>query len=93
MLTATIQVAIHIRESWRFKLMYIPQEKLDTHNMYAPMTSHTQQPFTLTQQNWMDPTAPEKKVSHHNPQHAGGPIYESHTSFSRLIAVEAIGKS
>jgi hypothetical protein len=41
--------------------MYILQEKYDTHDTYVLTTNHTQQPFTLTQQSWMDPTALEKK--------------------------------
>jgi hypothetical protein len=38
---------------------------------YISHIVHIWQPFTLTQQSWMDPTTPEKKDSHPNLQHAG----------------------
>jgi hypothetical protein len=40
------------------------------------------QPFARHRQIWTDPTAPEKKGSWHNPQHAGWPIRGSVPSFS-----------
>jgi hypothetical protein len=70
-LIVTRQVVTNIRESRRFELMYILQEKSDTHNTYTLMTSGMQQHFTLTQQSWTDPTAPEKKGSRPDPQHTG----------------------
>jgi hypothetical protein len=67
----TRQAVSHISELRRFELMYILQEKSDTHNTYTLMTSGMQQRFTLTQQSWTDPTAPEKKGSRPDPQHTG----------------------
>jgi hypothetical protein len=54
---------------------------------------HTWQPFVRHQQIWADPTAPEKKGSRHNPQHAGSPIHGSVPSFSLEPANEAGGVS
>jgi hypothetical protein len=60
--------------------------KPDQHDMYASHTSprtpgvrfllvvHSillRKPFMRCRQIWTDPTAPEKKGSRHNPQHAG----------------------
>jgi hypothetical protein len=42
---------------------------------------HTLQPFTSHQQHWMEPTAPDKKCSRHNPQHTGWLIHRSATQF------------
>jgi hypothetical protein len=53
----------------------------------------TWQPFTRRRQIWTDPTAPEKKGSRHNPQHAGWPIHGSAPSFSPEPANEARGIS
>jgi hypothetical protein len=41
----------------------------------------TWQHFASHQQRWMNPTAPEKKGSWHNPQHSGWPIRRSATQF------------
>jgi hypothetical protein len=41
----------------------------------------------------MDPTAPEKKGSWHNLQHAGWPIHVSVPSFSHKPTNEAVGLS
>jgi hypothetical protein len=46
----------------------------------------TWQPFTRHRQIWIDPTAPEKKGSRRNPQHAGWPIRGSIPSFSPELA-------
>jgi hypothetical protein len=45
------------------------------------------------QQIWMDPTAPEKKCSWHNPQHAGWPIHGSVPRFSPKPTNEAVDLS
>jgi hypothetical protein len=44
-------------------------------------------------QIWMDPTAPEKKGSRNNPQHAGQPTRGSEPSFSPELTNEAGGIS
>jgi hypothetical protein len=54
---------------------------------------HTWQPFAGRRQIWTNPTAPEKKGSWHNPQHAGWPIRGSVPSFSPEPANEAGGVS
>jgi hypothetical protein len=51
------------------------------------------QPFTRHRQIWTDPTAPEKKGSRHNPQHAGWPIHGSVPSFSPKPANKVGGVS
>jgi hypothetical protein len=51
------------------------------------------QPFMRHRQIWTDPTAPEKKDSRHNPQHAGWPIRGSVPSFSPELANEPGGVS
>jgi hypothetical protein len=50
---------------------------------------HTWQTFTRHRQIWIDPTAPEKKSSRHNPQHASWPILGFVPSFSPKPAIEA----
>jgi hypothetical protein len=93
-MSATREAVTHIRESWRFKSMYTLQRKtwytchirFPRQSTYATRTllvssPRTWQPFTLTQQSWTDPTAPEKKDSRHNPQHIGWPIRMSATQF------------
>jgi hypothetical protein len=49
--------------------------------------------FTRRWQIWTDPTAPKKKGSWHNPQHADWPIRESIPGFSLEPANEAGGVS
>jgi hypothetical protein len=61
-MTATRQAMTHIRESWWFKSMYILQEKSDTHDTYALMTSRMWQPFMLTQQSWTDALLHRKRA-------------------------------
>jgi hypothetical protein len=53
----------------------------------------TWQPFMRHRQIWTDPTAPEKRGSRHNPQHAGWLIRRSVPSFSPDPANEAGGVS
>jgi hypothetical protein len=61
-----------------------------------PYVSHVlnaKQPFVSHRQIWMDPTAPDKKVPRHNPQHAGRPIHGFIPSFSLKPTNEAVGLS
>jgi hypothetical protein len=61
-----------------------------------PYVSHvvnTYQPFVSHRQIWTDPTAPEKKGSRHNPQHAGRSIYGSVPNFSPKPTNEAVSLS
>jgi hypothetical protein len=53
----------------------------------------TWQLFMRHRQIWTDPTAPDKKGSRHNPQHAGWPIRGSVPIFSLELANEAGGVS
>jgi hypothetical protein len=66
--------------------------------MYARRTLFAASPYTWQffmshQQIWMDPTAPEKKGSRHNPQHAGWPIRGSIHNFSPKPTNEAVDLS
>jgi hypothetical protein len=70
--------------------MYASHANPRTHPVGSP---HTWQPFTSHRQIWMDPTAPEKKGSRHNPQHASWPIYGSVPSFSPKPTNEAVDLS
>jgi hypothetical protein len=100
------QAVTHIWESRRFKSMYTLQGKTwATRHVRFPCQStysrrtlpaggpRTWQPFAGCWQIWTDPTAPEKKGSRHNPQHAGWPIRESVPSFSPEPANEVGGVS
>jgi hypothetical protein len=100
------QAVTHIRESRRFKLMYTLQGKtrptrhvrFPRQSTYARRTlpadgSRTWQPFARHRQIWTDHTAPEKKGSQHNTQHADWPIHGSIPSFSPEPANEAGGVS
>jgi hypothetical protein len=60
---------------------------------YVSHVVHIQQSFVRRQQIWMDPTAPEKKGSQHNPQHASWLIHGSVPSFSPTPTNEAGGIS
>jgi hypothetical protein len=100
------QVVTHIRESRWFESMYTLQGKTKpTQHVRFPCQStyawhtlpasgpRTWQPFMRRWQIWTNPTAPEKKGSRHNPQHAGWPICGSVRSFSPESANEAGGIS
>jgi hypothetical protein len=100
------QAVTHIRESRRLESMYTLQGKtwptwhicFPHQSTYARRTlpadgPRTWQPFMRRRQIWIDPTAPEKKGSTYNPQHAGWPISESVPSFSSEPANEAGGVS
>jgi hypothetical protein len=54
---------------------------------------HTWQPFAQSSTDLNRSTAPEKKSSRHNPQHASWLIHGSVPSFSPTIVNEAVGKS
>jgi hypothetical protein len=82
------------------------RKKPDQHDMYASHASPCTpaicfrwavpvrgKPFTSHRQIWMDPTAPEKKGSRHNPQHAGWPIRGSIPSFSPKPTNEVVDLS
>jgi hypothetical protein len=86
-------VFIHIRESRRFESMYTLQEKTrPTQHIHFPRQStyarctlpaggpRTWKHFASHLQRWMNPTAPEKKGSRHNPQ-PGWVIRRSATQF------------
>jgi hypothetical protein len=100
------QAVTHIWESRRFESMYTLQGntrptrhvRFPHQSTYArhtlPMGGPcTWQPFTRHRHIWTDPTAPEKKGSRHNPQHAGWPICGSIPSFSPEPANEVGGVS
>jgi hypothetical protein len=100
------QAVTHIRELRRFESMYTLQRKTrPTWHVHFPRQStyarhtlptgspHTWQPFVRRWQIWIDPTAPEKKGSQHNPQHADWLICGSIPSLSPKPANEAGGVS
>jgi hypothetical protein len=96
----------HIRESWGFKLMYIPQEKPDTHDTYA---SHASPCMSLVRflrvvpvrghlSRWLSRVGrilllSRNNGSRHIPQQVGWPIHGSAHSFSPISVIEAIGES
>jgi hypothetical protein len=79
--------------------------KPDQHNTYASYASPCTPDvcfmwavpihgnLSRQRQMWMDPTAPEKMGSRHNPQHAGWPIHGSVPSFSPKPSNEAVDLS
>jgi hypothetical protein len=96
----------HIRESWGFKLMYIPQEKPDTHDTYAshasPCTSLVRflrvVPVRGHLSRWLSRVGrilllSRNNGSRHIPQQVGWPIHGSAHSFSPISVIEAIGES
>jgi hypothetical protein len=100
------QAVTHIWESRQFKSLYTLQGKTQpTRHVRFPRQSTyarctllaggpcTWQPFMRHRQIWTDPTAPKKKGSRHNPQHADLPIRGSVPSFSPEPANEAGGVS
>jgi hypothetical protein len=100
------QAVTHIRESQWFESMYTLQGKtrparhvrFPRQSKYARRTlpvdnPRTWKPFTSHLHIWTDPTAPEKKDSRHNPQHAGWPIHESIPCFSPKPTNEAVDLS
>jgi hypothetical protein len=100
------QALTHIRESRWFESMYTLQGKTQPiwhvrfpcQSTYARRTlptggPRTWQHFVRHWHIWIDPTAPEKKGSRHNPQHAGWPIRGSIPSFSPEPANEVGGVS
>jgi hypothetical protein len=100
------QAVTHIWESRRFESTYTLQGKTwpTRHVRFSRQSTYTQctlsvggprtwQPFVGRQQIWTNPTAPEKKGSRHNPQHADWPIRGSVPSFSPEPANEAGGVS
>jgi hypothetical protein len=100
------QAVTHIQESRRFKSMYnllgktwpTQHVRFPRQSTYAQCTlpvggPRTWQPFMRHWHIWTDPTAPEKKGSRHNRQHAGRPIRGSVPSFSPEPANEAGGVS
>jgi hypothetical protein len=79
-----------IQPTWHVRF---PRQSTYARCMLPAGGSRTWQPFARRQQIWIDPTAPEKKGSRHNPQHAGWLIRGSVPSFSPEPANEAGGVS
>jgi hypothetical protein len=73
--------------------IHFPRQSTYASRTLPAGSPHMWQPFTSHRLIWTDPTAPEKKGSWHNPQHAGWPIYGSVTSFSNKPINKAVDLS
>jgi hypothetical protein len=78
------------RPTWHVRF---PHQSTYARRMLPMGSPRTWQPFVRRRQIWTDPTAPEKKGSRHNPQHAGWPIRGFIPNFSLEPANEAGGVS
>jgi hypothetical protein len=70
-----------------------PHQSIYAQRMLPVGSPHTWQPFTSHRQIWMDPTAPQKKGSWYNSQHADWPIRMFIPSFSPKPTNEAVDLS
>jgi hypothetical protein len=89
-----IRIDVHpAGETWPTRHVCFPRQSTYAQRTLPVSGPRMWQPFVRRRQIWTDPTAPEKKGSRYNPQHAGWPIHGSVPSFSPEPAIEAGGVS
>jgi hypothetical protein len=78
---------------WLTRHVRFPHQSTYAQRTLPTGSPRTWQPFTSHRQLWMYPTAPEKKVSWHNPHHVGWSVHVSVPSFSPKPTNEVVALS